>query len=376
MSDPAGPTDQEKRLLKLLHHRDKLLAKGDSVGLPITPTSAFYLPGEPDGSYSYTREANPTWRAVEDQLALLENAPVIAFPSGMAAIAAVLYSQLEAGDKVILPSDGYFAGRALAESFLAPLGVEIVMWPTANFANAPMEGAKLVWAESPSNPGLDVCDLSEVARSAKAAGALSMADNTTLTPLLQSPLDLGIDIVASSDTKAMSGHGDVLFGHVACRTPDILDRVKLWRKLSGAIAGPFEAAQLHKNLETLDVRLERMCTTAGLVAERLTAHPKVKSVRYPGLAHDPSHAIARKQMRGFGFLIGLELEDGKTADRFLESCEGVIVATSFGSAHSSAERRARWGDNVADGFIRLSIGCEPTEALWAEIESALATCSG
>ncbi|MEO9969394.1 MAG: cystathionine gamma-lyase [Hyphomonadaceae bacterium] len=371
MSDPVRPTEQDKRLLALLHHRDKLLAKGDSIGLPVTPTSAFYLPGEPDGSYSYTRENNPTWRAVEDQLALLEDAPVVAFPSGMAAIAAVLYSQLEAGDKIIIPSDGYFAGRALADTFLKPLGVEILTWPTADFANAPMEGAKLVWAETPSNPALDVCDLARVANRARAAGALSMADNTTLTPLLQAPLDLGIDIVASSDTKAMSGHGDVLFGHVASRKPELLDRVRLWRKLSGAIPGPFEAAQLHRNLETLDVRLDRMCATAALVAERLAAHAKVTNVRYPGLADDPSHTIALKQMRGFGFLIGFDLADAAAADRFLDTCDGLIVATSFGSVHSSAERRARWGDNVADGFIRLSIGCEPAEALWAEIDRAL-----
>jgi len=371
MSDQP-PTEQEKRLLALLHHRDKMLAKGESVGLPITPTSAFYLPGEPDGSYSYTRENNPTWVAVEDQLSLLEDAPVIAFPSGMAAIASVLYSQLSAGDKIVLPNDGYFAVRGLAETFLTPLGIETVTWPTADCANAPMEGAKLVWIETPSNPGLDVCDLAEVAKRAKAAGAISVADNTTLTPLLQSPLDLGVDIVASSDTKAMSGHGDVLFGHVASRLPDVIERVKLWRKLSGAIPGPFEAAQLHRGLETLDVRLTRMCATASLIAPRLAAHPKIQNVRYPGLNDDPSHAIAEKQMRGFGFLIGFDLANGETANRFLENCDALVIATSFGSTHSSAERRIRWGDDVADGFVRLSVGCEPAEALWAEIESALA----
>ena len=371
MSDPKPPTGQDQRLLALLHHRDKSLAKGDSIGLPITPTSAYYHPGEADEAYAYTLENNPTWAAVEDQIALLEDAPVVSFPSGMAAIAAIFYSQLGAGDKMIVPSDGYFAVRALAETFLAPMGIETLAWPTADFANAPMDGAKLVWIETPSNPGLDVCDLAQIAERAKAAGALSVADNTTMTPLLQSPLDLGIDMTVCSDTKAMSGHGDVLFGHVASRSTDLLEQVRLWRKLSGAIPGPFEAAQVHRGLETLDVRLERMCTNAGLIAQRLSKHPKVKNIRYPGLPNDPSHKAALKQMRRFGFLIGFEFEDGQTADTFLDMCDSLVIATSFGSTHSSAERRARWGDNVADGFVRLSVGCEPAEALWADIENAL-----
>lgn len=371
MSKTNRPSDLDKRLLALLHHRDKTLAKGDSIGLPITPTSAFFHPGEPDGTYAYTREDNPTWTAVEDQLSLLENAHAIAFPSGMAAIAAILYSQLSAGDKIIVPSDGYFAVRGLAETFLSPMGIKAHVWPTANYANAPIDGARLIWIETPSNPGLDVCDLAEIAKLARAAGAVSVADNTTMTPLLQSPLDLGVDIVACSDTKAMNGHGDALFGHVASRSETIIERVKLWRKLSGAIPGPFEAAQIHRGLETLDMRLDRMCTTASLIAPRLHAHAAVKHVRYPGLPEDPSHRIAQKQMRNSGFLISFELASRTAADHFLNTCNGLVVATSFGSIHSSAERRKRWGDDVADGFVRLSVGCEPAEALWAEIASAL-----
>ncbi len=371
MSEADGPSKRDKRLLALLHHRDKILAKGDPVALPITPTSAYFQPGEPDGSYAYTRENNPTWAAVEDQLSLFEDAPAIAFPSGMAAIAAVLYSQLEAGDTIIVPSDGYFAVRGLAETFFAPMGIKTRLWPTADYVNAPLDGIKLIWIETPSNPGLDVCDLAEVANRARTAGAISVADNTTMTPLLQSPLDLGVDIVACSDTKAMNGHGDALFGHVASRSDDIITRVKLWRKLSGAIAGPFEAAQLHRGLETLDVRLERMCATAGLIAPRLLAHKAVQNVRYPGLPDDPSFQIAQKQMHSSGFLISFELADRQTADRFLDTCNALTVATSFGSTHSSAERRKRWGDHVPEGFVRLSVGCEPAEALWAEINRAL-----
>lgn len=362
----------ERRLLRLIHHRSHGLERGESIGLPVTQTSAFYLPGDPgNDTYSYTRDGNPTWDAVEAQLGILEDAPTIAFPSGMAAIAAVLYSILRPGDRLVLPSDGYYGVRAFAEGALAPMGVDAVTWPTADFINAPMEGARLVWLETPSNPGLDVCDIVAVAEKAHAAGALVGADNTTMTPLLQAPLDLGVDIVAASDTKAMSGHGDVLFGHVASRDERLMAAVRDWRKLSGAIPGPAEAALVHRGLETLDVRLERMCATAGLIAERLTGHPTVSGVRYPGLAGDPSHALGTKQMRRFGFLIGFELADAAAADEFLAACDGLVTATSFGSTHSSAERRGRWGDDVAAGFIRLSVGCEPAEALWAEIEKAL-----
>lgn len=371
----AGPSDLDKRLLGLLHHRDGGLAKGDAVALPITATSTYATPGNPQAEYTYTRDGNPTWRAVEDQLAILEGAPCIAFPSGMAAIAAVLYTQLKPGDKCVMASDGYFAARALADEFIAPLGVEIVYQPTAGFEDADFAGAALVWIETPSNPGLDVCDIAAVAARAHGAGAKLALDNTTATPLLQSAFDLGVDIVAMADTKAMNGHGDVLFGHVASRDEGVIQAVKRWRKLSGNIPGPHEAALVHRGLETLDVRLERMCVNAGIIAKRLAGHDRVSNVRYPGLAGDPSHAIAAKQMRGFGFLIGFELPSEQAADEFLAACGAIVTATSFGSVHTSAERRARWGDDVAPGFIRLSVGCEPAGALWAEIDAALKVAS-
>lgn len=362
----------EKRLLKLLHHRDADLRRGESIGLPVTPTSAYMLPGDPqEGDYTYTREGNPTWSAVEAQLAILEDAPTIAFPSGMGAIAGVLYALVRPGQTLILPSDGYYTVRGLVSEYLVPMGVQAIEWPTADYVHAPIEEADFIWLETPSNPGLDVCDIAAITARAKAVGAVTIADNTTLTPLLQTPLDLGVDVVASSDTKAMAGHGDVLFGHVATRHPDIYETVKRWRKLAGSIPGPAEAALVHRGLETLDVRLNRMCETAGFIAERLQAHSKVGKVRYPGLPGDPSHQIAVKQMRQFGFLIGFELESKAAADGFLDQCTALVNATSFGSVHSSAERRARWGDNVPPGFIRLSIGIEPCQSLWDEIDRAL-----
>ena len=366
-------TPIETRLLKLLHYRSAGLERGDSVGVPTVHTSAYVLPGDPqEGDYFYTRDGNPTWSAVETQLSILEDAPVVAFPSGMGAIAAVLYACVRPGQTLLVPSDGYYVVRAFAAEQLAPLGVNVVEWPTSDYTNAPIEQADFVWLETPSNPGLDVCDIAAIAKRAKAAGAITIADNTTLTPLLQAPLDLGVDVVASSDTKALAGHGDVLFGHVASRRASIIGKVKRWRKLAGSIPGPAEAVLVHRGLETLEVRLARMCETAGVLAQRLREQAGVQVVRYPGLEDDPSHALALKQMRGFGFLIAFELEGQATAETFLASCEGIVNATSFGSTHSSAERRARWGDDVAAGFIRLSIGLEPVEALWAEISRALA----
>lgn len=367
----SGPTDLEKRLLALLHHRDATLERGDPVALPITATSTYYTPGSPLAEYTYTRDGNPTWSAIEDQLAILEGAPCIAFPSGMAAIAGVLYTQLKPGDRLIMASDGYFAARALVEEFIAPLGIEVAYYPTAGFETVDLTGAALVWIETPSNPGLDVCDIALVAARAHSAGAKLALDNTTATPLLQSAFALGVDIVAMADTKAMNGHGDALFGHVASNDEAVIGAVKRWRKLSGNIPGAHEAALVHRGLETLDVRLERMCASAGVIAARLAAHAGVSHVRYPGLKGDPSHEIAAKQMARFGFLIGFELASAAAADAFLLACRGIITATSFGSAHSSAERRERWGDNVAPGFIRLSVGLEPCEALWAEMTAAL-----
>jgi len=175
----------------------------------------------------------------------------------------------------------------------------------------------------------------------------------------------------AADTKAPAGHSDVLFGHVSSRDMGYMARLREQRRLTGAVPGAFEAWLLHRGLETLDVRLSRMCDTAGKLAPRLAAHKAVKNLRYPGLATDPSYAIATRQMTGYGFLIGFELADAEAAEGFLSRCPLIVQSTSFGSTHTSGERRARWGDKVAPGFIRLSVGCEPAETLWAAIDQAL-----
>lgn len=360
----------DSRAAALLHHRSQGLSPNDPIVLPISSSATFHTPDLANLTHIYGRSGMPTWEAVEAQLALLEDAETVAFPSGMAAINAALFAALGAGKTLMLPSDGYYVSRLLG-GLLASYGVTVIEVATLEMAKADFSGIDAVLIETPSNPGLDVLDIAALAARAHAAGAIVIADNTTMTPYLQRPLDLGADVVVAADTKAPAGHSDVLFGHVASRDMAFMARVRENRRLTGAVPGAFEAWLLHRGLETLDVRLSRMCDSAGKIAPRLAAHPMVKNLRYPGLASDPSHSIAARQMTGFGFLIGFELATAEAAERFLTDCPLIVQSTSFGSTHTSGERRIRWGDKVAPGFIRLSIGCEPAETLWAAVDAAL-----
>ncbi|WP_225029099.1 cystathionine gamma-lyase [Xinfangfangia pollutisoli] len=361
----------DRRAARLLHHRKPGLGQGDPVVPPITATATFHLPHVQAGGHFYGRNGLPTWEAVEAQLAILEDADCVTFPSGMAAISAGLFATLKQGARLVVPSDGYYVTRVLSQGFLAPFGVSVTELPTRAYATADFAGADVVYLETPSNPGLDAVDIAAVAARARAAGARVIADNTTMTPLLQRPLDLGCDLVVAADTKAPAGHSDVLFGHVATRDAALLARLRDWRRMSGAIPGPFEAFLVHRGLETLELRLSRMCASAALIAQRLAGHRAVRNLRYPGLPGDPSYAVTKAQAAQGGFLIAFELADAAAAEAFLTRCPLIEQTTSFGGAHSSAERRARWGDAVPEGFIRLSVGIEPVEELWAAIAAAL-----
>ncbi len=355
----------------LLHLRGQSLNKGDPLSLPLVGTSAYHLPGRPDGSAAYGRADNPTWDHLEQMLAHLEQAPVVSFPSGMAAISAALFATLKAGDRLLIPADGYYITRRLCERFLAPLGVMVVERPTPVFATDGFDGFDVVFIESPSNPGLDMVDIAAVAALVRGAGGITIADNTTLTPLGQRPLDLGVDIVVASDTKAMGGHSDLLMGHVASRRDDLIEAMREWRTLSGSIPGPQTAWLLHRGMETLDVRYDRMCRSAQILAERLAELPDGPAVRYPGLVGDPAHALSMAQCRRTGFLMSLTFDTEARAEHFIDSCPLIRPATSFGSVHTSAERRARWGDDVPAGFVRVSVGIEPVEELWAAFAQAV-----
>lgn len=360
------------RAATLMHLRGQGLERGESLSVPLEMTSTFHLPGQPTPDVAqYGRYDNATWEAVEHLLGHLDGAEAVAFPSGMAAIAAAFFTLARAGDRILLPSDGYYTTRILAERYLKPLGIAYETRPTKAFLDGGFDGFRVVYIETPSNPGLDICDIATASRLAHEAGATVVVDNTSMTPFGQRPLDLGADVVVAADTKAPNGHSDALFGHVASRSADIVAAVRDWRKISGTIPGPFEAWLVHRGLETLELRFDRMCTSAAAIAPRLREHRAVRSVRFPGLADDPSHNLATSQMQRFGLLIGLDLGSEAAAEAFIDGCALIRPATSFGGVHSSAERRARWGDAVQPGFVRLSVGCEPTEELWSAIAASL-----
>ena len=356
------------------------------AGLPHATPGAPYLPGPTfaapyhaagdvvDSPYTYGRFHNPTWTHYERALEELEGGPTVLFPSGMAATAALLGTVLKAGQKIVMPDDCYYTTRLIATQYFATHGIEVVMAPTANDAQrALLDGAALLWLESPTNPGLDVCDIAALSAAAHDVGALVAVDNTTATVLGQRPLALGADFAVVSDTKAMTGHADVVLGHVAAKDAMWADALRTWRTRMGSIPGPMEVWLAHRSLGTLDVRLARQCESAMQMATFLLSHAKVRGVRYPGLPTDPSHAIASKQMTRFGPVISFELDGRAEVERFFAAATLVHEATSFGGIHTSAERRARWGaDAVSEGFVRLSIGLEDVRDLLNDFATALA----
>lgn len=333
--------------------------------------STYQLTGEPAGPYQYGRLSNPTWTAWEEALAELEGGEAIAFASGIAAVSAVLLTALRPGDTLLIADDCYYATRRLAAGLLKELGVRSRLLPLDQLADN-VDGTTLVWLESPSNPKLDVCDIAALSERARHAGAAVAVDNTTATPLGQQPLNLGADYSVASDTKALTGHSDLILGHVSCRDSERATAVRTWRSSTGAIPGAFETWLAHRSLMTLDLRLERQARNALTLADMLSRHPAVRGVRYPWLPAHPAHHIVQRQMRRPVGLLSFTLDDVSAADKFLSALRIVTTATSFGGLHSTAERRARWaGDDVPPGFIRFSCGCEDTADLIADVEQAL-----
>ena len=349
-------------------------------GEPFLPgpvfAAPFHLMGDPEDSPAvYGRYGNPTWERYEQALGSLEDAEAVLFASGLAAAAALMLTTLRPGSALAIDSSCYHGVRAFAAMHLAESGVDVREAVPADLADA-VRGADMLWLETPSNPKLEVYDIEPLATAARAAGALTVVDNTTAGALLQRPLDLGADAVLTSATKQMSGHADVLLGYVTTRDVELVDRLERWRRYAGAIPGPFEAWLAHRSLPTLGLRLQRGCHNARALAELLAARDDVPAVSYPGLQSDPGHAVARRQMRNFGMVVSFDLEIAERAERFLAEAKLVTDATSFGSVHTTAERRARWGgDDVSEGFVRLSAGIEDTADLVADVGRALDACS-
>ena len=336
-------------------------------GAPLLPgpvlAAPYHLRGAADAApYGYGRDQNPTWTHLERALGELDGGEALVFASGMAAVSAVLLERLVAGDVLVAPHDAYPGIRKLATQDLEPRGVEVrfVNTRTDEIVDA-SAGARLVWVESPSNPALDVVDLDAVAAAAHAAGALLAVDNTVATPLGQRPLDHGADFAMVSGTKSLTGHSDVLLGAVSVRDAALAAELRAWRSRTGAVLGPFEAWLAHRSLATLGLRLERSQANARALAETLAARDDVTGVRWPGV----------------GAVVAMVLSSAEHAQAFLDECTLVSEATSFGGVHSTAERRARWGtDDVPEGFVRFSAGCEDTGDLVADVVSALDSVRG
>ncbi|WP_229076695.1 cystathionine gamma-lyase [Actinoplanes sp. DH11] len=346
------------------------------VGEPFLPGPVFAAPYHLDpatgpGKNGYARTEHPTRELLEAAIGELEGAPALAFASGQAAITALLLAVLRTGDTVALPADGYFTVRAFAETTLRELGVRVVLIPTAAQPYPDLTGIRLVLLETPANPGLDVVDVRAFAAAAHAAGALVAVDNTTATPLGQNPLALGADLVVASGTKALTGHSDVLLGYVAATGPELLAKVETWRKQTGAVPGAFDCWLAHRSIATLDLRLARQSQNAAALAELLTGRSDVTGVRWPGLPSDPSYPVASAQMRRIPGVVSFDLGSAERVARFLAAARLVFAATSFGGVHTSADRRAQWGDDTAPGFVRFSCGIEDTDDLLADVTAAL-----
>jgi cystathionine gamma-lyase len=364
------------------------------AGEPLHPGPVFaapyHTPGDPaDAAYSYARSHNPTWTALEKALGQMESgefaaghadagktyrASALVFGSGMAACAAVIGAVLRPGDVAVLPANAYFHIRTVMKEFFEQMGVEARYAPTAGDAQGEfLAGAKLLWIETPSNPTMEICDIAALCERAHAAGALVAVDNTTATPLGQRPLALGADFSVASDTKSMTGHSDILLGHVATRDRELLQKIDQWRTLMGGVLGPMEAWLALRSIATLPLRLERSCGNAQRIAEYLSTRTDVvHGVLYPGLAGHPGHDVAARQMRHFGAVLSFELADKAAAEMFFSKAKLITEATSFGGTCTCAERRARWGgDAVPEGFIRMSAGLEHIDDLLEDIAQAL-----
>lgn len=335
--------------------------------------SHFLAPESRTPPYVYGRHGNPTFTAYEEALATLEGGPTYVFSSGMAAIDAVFGSVLQPHDVLVLQSDGYYTVRELAQSYVRSHGIDVRFVPVRALQDpATLAGARLAWLETLSNPGLEPADIAAVAREARARDVLVAVDNTAATPLSTRPLELGADFSISSDSKALTGHGDLILGHVCAADPARAAALLTWRTLHGSVPGPMETFLAHRSLATLHLRLRCASDNARHIAGMLAARPDVDGVWYPALGPPETRAVAQRQMRYFGSLIGFDLGTSERARRFLDRVRIVTEATSFGGVATTAERRARWKcDQVSDGFIRLSVGCEDIDDLVDDITRAL-----
>lgn len=361
-------------------------------GSPVNPGIALSATFHQNGARAYGREGNDTWTAFEEAVGGLEGGQAVSYASGTAATAAVV-DTLPVPGRVVIAGDAYhgtrhllaeLAGRGRLRARLVDVAdtdatlqacAELVDGPARPSGRTGEFGAGgLLWLESPTNPMLAVADLAALTAGAHDLGLDVVVDNTLATPVLQRPLDLGVDVVVHSATKAIAGHSDVLLGVVVARRDDIVGLLRDQRAVHGAIPGPFETWLGLRGLRTLALRVRRAQETAGELARRLESHPRVTMVRYPGLANDPGHDRALAQMDGPGFMVSFEVDgDAAATERVATSMRLAAAATSLGGVETLIERRQRWeGDaNVPASLLRMSVGIEDVEDLWEDLVQAL-----
>jgi cystathionine gamma-synthase len=349
---------------------------GQPLNVPIVLASNFRAGDSGEtGEREYSRsDGTPGWQALEEVLGELEGGQAVAFASGMAAVAAVL-DLVPAGARVVAPTDCYAGvGELLADGQQqGRWQVELVDVSDTAAAVAAARRADLVWLESPTNPLLDIADLPAVCAAGRDAGALVAVDNTFATPLLQQPLALGAHIVMHSATKFLGGHSDLLLGIAAADSAELASRLRRRRTTAGATPGALEAFLVVRGLRTLALRLEQGQRSTAELARRLTDHPAVVRVRYPGLPDHPGHDRATTQMNGFGAVLSFELPDAAAANTVCDSVRLIRSATSLGGVESTIERRAKLAgqEHLPPGLLRLSVGCEHIEDLWDDLSHAL-----
>ena len=361
-----------------------------TTGAIITPvylTSTYVQegPGEHKG-YEYSRTKNPTRKALEDCLAALEGAKYgAAFSSGCAAADAIMHL-LDAGDHVVCSDDVYGGTFRLFDKVFKRQGLHFSFVDLSNPANlesAMTPKTKAVWLESPTNPMLKLIDLARVAEVAKKRGLFSICDNTFMSPYFQRPIELGVDVVVHSTTKYLNGHSDCVGGFACTSNKNLADRIYFLQNAIGGVASPMDSFLVLRGVKTLGIRMQRHAENAGKVVEFLATHPKVLKVTYPGLSSHPQHALAKRQMSGFGGMATFEIRGGlESARAFLKAVKIFACAESLGGVesliehpaimtHASVPKETREKLGIADGFIRLSVGIEEAQDLIDDLAQAL-----
>ena len=344
------------------------------INVPVVLSSTFHA----GGPVAYGRTSNPTWEALEEVVGALEGGMALAFASGMAAISTVM-DIIKPGGVVALSAHTYSGAAARMRDLEAAgrVTARLVQIDDPAAIEQACIGADVLWLESPTNPAMEVCDIPAAVAAAKKNGVLVVCDNTFATPLLQQPLQLGADIVVHSATKMLAGPSDVLMGIVVTNDDEIRAKLIRARTLLGGIPGPFEAYLALRGIRTLALRVRQSQASTAILAERLASHPAVTRVRYPGLPNDPGHLVATRQMKGYGSVLSFEtIGDAAAAEKVCDSVHLMTHATSLGGVETLIERRRRWVEerpDIPETLIRLAVGIEDVEDLWADLNGALNT---